>query len=385
MDIRTLATAHYTVVSARQTLDQGGVRYGRNDKKPTLINLLLDNPHLIPQAVRYAAIPRIVLATETRASPAASQPPAGLAGIVGTLATRMSTMEETVRNTLLTLQDSMEELRTGNRGETRGVLPEGFAPPPRGETLLPPIEERFAHVRPSSLVQDAINGQFPHEKLYALLDHNSLLGAPAVKAATKAFQLDADGRITATTDEETRDEAISKFVKAFPTAELFTVAWCALCDLTIHSIGDPVLVADTVAAFHWHASFMIEYSKSYEWSGLLRYHFSVAATRSKHGLVPQSWYRQVDQIVFNAVVRPLPPRATSSAAPRTAAASTSRAPSGPPPAGNSDQFCMNYAAGRCTGPTCPFNRVHLCRFCRAAHTKKDCPAMNTGGVMGKPA
>jgi len=138
------------------------------------------------------------------------------------------------------------------------------------------------------------------------LDHNSLLGAPAVKASRKGFELDSDGRMVAVGDDESRDEAMSKFLKAFPSVDL-VVAWSALCDLRIHSLDDPVLISDSVAAFHWHASFMIKYSKSYEWAGLLRYHFSVAATRSKHGFLPQSWYRQVDQITFNAIGDPSQP------------------------------------------------------------------------------
>ncbi len=200
------------------------------------------------------------------------------------------------------------------------------------------------------------------------MDHNSLLGAPAVKASRKGFELDSDGRMVAVGDDESRDEAMSKFLKAFPSVDL-VVAWSALCDLRIHSLDDPVLISDSVAAFHWHASFMIKYSKSYEWAGLLRYHFSVAATRSKHGFLPQSWYRQVDQITFNAIGRPLPTRTKLAPAPRNAQAFSLRAATTLIPASNTEQFCMNYAAGRCNG-ACPFNRLHLCRLCRKLGTRK---------------
>ena len=157
------------------------------------------------------------------------------------------------------------------------------------------------------------------------------------------------------------------------------VAWLALCDLTIHTIDDPTLLADTVVAFHWHAGFMVEYSKSYDWSGLLRYHFSVAATRSKHGFAPAAWYRQKDNLVFDAVVRAAPARAITSTSARAAPSVPRPQPLQPPPASNSGQYCQNYARGRCTGK-CPFDRLHLCRLCRAPHTQKDCPASQKGSM-----
>lgn len=87
------------------------------------------------------------------------------------------------------------------------------------------------------------------------------------------------------------------------------MAWQYFCDLTIHTLDDASLLTNTVAAFHWHATFMAKYSKAFEWSGHLRYYFSVAAARSKHGFIRRLWYREKDQITFDAVVRPLLSRA----------------------------------------------------------------------------
>ena len=83
--------------------------------------------------------------------------------------------------------------------------------PRRGESVLPPSRSG-SYVRPASLVQD---GGSPHDKLYTLLDGTSPLKAPAIKVARKGFEIDADGRMVAAGDEDSREEAISKFAKAF--------------------------------------------------------------------------------------------------------------------------------------------------------------------------
>ena len=37
------------------------------------------------------------------------------------------------------------------------------------------------------------------------------------------------------------------------------------------------------------------------------------------------------------------------------------------------QKCFDYQKGKCTGPTCPNGRVHVCIYCDGPHPASECP------------
>jgi hypothetical protein len=118
------------------------------------------------------------------------------------------------------------------------------------------LAARFAFVRPQTLVQEALAGRFPHEKLYALINNQSsfLKLQPAVERVSTWHKAD-DGSMQSMEKEETQDERVSRFVKAFPEVDVFLFAWGNLCELTIHTLNEPSLITDTVAAFNWHGRY----------------------------------------------------------------------------------------------------------------------------------
>ena len=291
-------------------------------------------------------------------------------GMAEGMAALMTGMRE-IRETLAGIQGEVRTLQVRvDEGQGAGVQmgadggavmgAAGFAAPVRGkeDSCLEPIGDQYAFVRPASVLTDALAGRFSVDKLYALLDPNSLLKVAPVKEKASNVSWTTEGGFAVQETEETREEMVTKLLKSFPTIEYFCYAWMNLCAITIHTMDDPTSISDTVRAFVWHQNFLIEYHGSYKWPGLLRYHAAVATDRYSSGaFVPARWYKKKDNIRFD----------------QTARATASGTGSGLPGYQAATQNCMKFWNGQCDLPNNACPRPHLCGKCKVRHNKFACP------------
>jgi len=64
MDAQSLLKASFTVVALKSLLNAHGIAYSRTEQKGRLVDILLLHPQHIPQQLRLAAMPQILLPGE---------------------------------------------------------------------------------------------------------------------------------------------------------------------------------------------------------------------------------------------------------------------------------------------------------------------------------